>query len=57
MTPEEKKYFAWLWALKKIGIVLFNWTDSTIPCPKSWKHFFDDGVGPLDALKIDLSEQ
>lgn len=56
ISKTDKKYAAWLWALKLFGEKWFGWTEKTEPCPKSWRHFYDDNIKPLDALKIDLKE-
>jgi len=28
-----------------------------VPDRKSWKHFYDDGFSPLEAMMIDINEQ
>lgn len=52
----EKKYFGWLWVLKLFGKKWFGWSENTKPSPDAWRHFFDEGISPLDALRIDLAE-
>ncbi len=52
---QDKKYAGWLWALKLVGISHFGWSEKTIPCPKSWHIYFDEGYTVINALIEDVN--
>ena len=57
VSKTDRKYAGWLWTLKLFGKKYFEWTDETNPSPEAWKHFYDEGINPAEALKIDLQNQ
>lgn len=52
----DRKYGGWLWTLKLFGITYAGWEVDILLSPKHWRHFYDDGVMPSEALKIDINE-
>lgn len=50
----DRKYGGWLWAVKLFGKSQRVFTDKTILCPKAWKHYYDEGLNPLQALMEDF---
>jgi hypothetical protein len=51
----DKKYFAWLFAVKKLGVWPFKvWSNETILDWNGWRSYYDEGFTPMDAIEEDL---
>lgn len=54
------KYTYWLINLKYIligaGVLPKNRHYKNLPDSQAWRHFFDDGYTPLEAVNIDINE-
>jgi len=54
MDTEQKKFNGWLWAVKLFGKYIKIFNDNTKLCPKSWRHYYDEGLRADQAVIEDL---